>query len=63
MERGQKLLGICYPKSVWFSRRDCNFIRQDLRIFTILPLFHDKDVNAVNVRACLTIAIIRMKLP
>ena len=38
-------------------------IRQDLLIFTILPLFDGKNLYYVDVRACLTIAIIRKKLP
>jgi hypothetical protein len=34
-----------------------------LRIFTILPLFDGKNLRYVDFRACLTIAIIRKKLP
>jgi hypothetical protein len=59
----QRLFGFCYPELGWFLRRDYNFIVQDLRIFTILPLFREKSLRSLNFRASLTIAIIRIKLP
>jgi len=34
-----------------------------LRIFTILPLFHDRNLKLADFRACLAVAIIRIKLP
>jgi len=50
-----------YPARLISSGKN-HFIGQGLRIFTILPLFHDKNLIFVDFRASLTIAIIRIKL-
>ena len=52
-----------YCAAVAISSGKTNFIRQDLRIFTILPLFNDRNLKSVGFRACLAVAIIRIKLP